>query len=104
MTTAQDGGKVVSLTHRPPLPPGNAPGTHFCYLFIDVPFILISLKRFTSHLISDICVLVIWRSVCFFNQNQNAERQDIWESQDIPHAKEFMKATNSLNHGCFWGL
>jgi len=27
--TAQDGGKVVSLTHRPPLPPGNAPGTHF---------------------------------------------------------------------------
>jgi hypothetical protein len=30
MTTAQDGGKVVSLTHRPPLPTGNAPGTHFC--------------------------------------------------------------------------
>jgi hypothetical protein len=30
MTTVQDGGKVVSLTHRPPLPPGNAPGTHFC--------------------------------------------------------------------------
>ena len=31
MTTAQDGGKVVSLTHRPPLPPGNTPGTHFCW-------------------------------------------------------------------------
>jgi len=30
MTTAQDGGKVVSLTHRPPLPSANAPGTHFC--------------------------------------------------------------------------
>ena len=30
MTTAQDGGKVVSLTHRPPLPPGNTSGTHFC--------------------------------------------------------------------------
>jgi len=30
MTTAQDGGKVVILTHRPPLPPGNTPGTHFC--------------------------------------------------------------------------
>ena len=30
MTTAQDGGKGVSLTHRPPLPPGNATGTHFC--------------------------------------------------------------------------
>jgi hypothetical protein len=29
MTTAQDGGKVVSLTHRPSFPPGNAPGTHF---------------------------------------------------------------------------
>ena len=27
MTTAQDGGKVVSLTHRLPLPPGNTP---FC--------------------------------------------------------------------------
>ena len=31
VTTAQDGGKVVGITHRPPLPPGNTPGTHFCY-------------------------------------------------------------------------
>jgi len=30
MTTTQDGGKVVSLTHRPPLTPRNTPGTHFC--------------------------------------------------------------------------
>ena len=30
MTTAQDGGKVVNLTHRPPSPPGNSPGIHFC--------------------------------------------------------------------------
>ena len=30
MTTAQNGGKVVSLRHRAHLPPGNAPGTHFC--------------------------------------------------------------------------
>ena len=30
MTTAQGGGNVVSLTHRPHLPPGNLPGTHFC--------------------------------------------------------------------------
>jgi len=30
MTMAQDGGKVVSLTHQPPLPPGNAPGINFC--------------------------------------------------------------------------
>ena len=30
MKTAQDGGKVVNLTHRPPLPQGNTPGTHFC--------------------------------------------------------------------------
>jgi hypothetical protein len=29
MTTARDGGKVVGLTHRPPLLPENAPGTHF---------------------------------------------------------------------------
>jgi len=30
VTMAQAGGKVVSLTHRPLLPPGNTPGTHFC--------------------------------------------------------------------------
>jgi len=30
MTTAQDGGKVVSLMHRPPLTLGNTPGAHFC--------------------------------------------------------------------------
>ena len=30
VTTTQDGGKVVSLTHRPPLTPGNTSGTHFC--------------------------------------------------------------------------
>ena len=30
MTTAQGGGKVVSLTHRVHLLPGNSPGTHFC--------------------------------------------------------------------------
>ena len=27
MTTAQDVGKVVNLTHRPPLPSGNTPGS-----------------------------------------------------------------------------
>jgi hypothetical protein len=30
LTTVQDGGKVVSLTRRPHLPPENTPGTHFC--------------------------------------------------------------------------
>jgi len=30
MTTAQDRGKVVSLTYQLHLPPGNTPGTHFC--------------------------------------------------------------------------
>jgi hypothetical protein len=30
MTMVQDGGKVVSFTHRPPLPAENAPGTRFC--------------------------------------------------------------------------
>jgi len=29
MTNEQDGGKAVSLTHRPPLTPENTPGTHF---------------------------------------------------------------------------
>jgi len=30
MTTAQDGGKVVSLSTGRLYPQGNAPGTHFC--------------------------------------------------------------------------
>ena len=30
MTTAKDGGKVVSLRYRPHLPARNTPGTHFC--------------------------------------------------------------------------
>jgi hypothetical protein len=30
MTTAHEGGKVLSVTHRLPLTPGNTPGTHFC--------------------------------------------------------------------------
>ena len=30
VTTAQNGSKVVSLTHRPLLPAGNTPGTPFC--------------------------------------------------------------------------
>jgi hypothetical protein len=34
MTTAQDDGKVVILTHRPPLLPGNTTGTHFCLRLI----------------------------------------------------------------------
>ena len=29
VTTARDGGKVVSLTHKPPSPPGNTPGSNF---------------------------------------------------------------------------
>jgi hypothetical protein len=34
MTTAQEDGKAVSLTHRPHLPLGNSPGTHVCYRLI----------------------------------------------------------------------
>jgi len=30
VTMTRVGGKVVSLTHRPLLPPGNTAGTHFC--------------------------------------------------------------------------
>jgi hypothetical protein len=28
--SAHEGGKVVNPAHRPPLPPVNIPGTHFC--------------------------------------------------------------------------
>jgi len=30
MTMGHEGGKVVSLMHRPPLPPGNKPDTQIC--------------------------------------------------------------------------
>jgi len=30
MTTAQNSGKFVSITHVPPLPPGQTHGTYFC--------------------------------------------------------------------------
>ena len=30
VTTALEGGKVVSPTHRPHLPPAYPPGIHFC--------------------------------------------------------------------------
>jgi hypothetical protein len=30
LTTAHDGGKVISLRPRPHLPQGKTPGTHFC--------------------------------------------------------------------------
>ena len=30
LTKAENCGKVVSPKHRPTLPPGNTPGTHFC--------------------------------------------------------------------------
>jgi len=30
--SAHEDGKVVSPTHRPPLPPVNIPGTHFCWV------------------------------------------------------------------------
>jgi hypothetical protein len=28
--SAHEGGKIFSPKHRPPLPPGNIPGNHFC--------------------------------------------------------------------------
>ena len=45
MTTEQGGGKVVSLMHRPPLPPGNAPGTHFCQRLVN-PRVIVRLEGF----------------------------------------------------------
>jgi hypothetical protein len=30
--SAHEGGKVVSPTHRPSLPPGDIPDAHFCYM------------------------------------------------------------------------
>ena len=33
--SAHKGGEVVSLRHRPPLPPGNVSGTHFHWGWVD---------------------------------------------------------------------
>jgi hypothetical protein len=33
--SAREGGKVVSLTHHPPLPAGNIPDTNFCRSWVD---------------------------------------------------------------------
>jgi hypothetical protein len=33
--SAHEGNKDVSPTHRPPLPPGNIPGIHFCRGWVD---------------------------------------------------------------------
>ena len=54
MTTAQDVGKVVGLTHRQPLPPGNAPRTHFCQRLSrpqghSATGMIMSLKKFQRH-------------------------------------------------------
>jgi hypothetical protein len=65
MTRVQDGGKVVSLRHRPPLPPGNTPGTHYILPFRYnqfspfwnltpsvrrlVPFLIIKISRIPQH-------------------------------------------------------
>ena len=51
--SAHEGGKGVSLTHRPPLHPpsqGNIPGTHLCYQsqLVSLEF-FIDIKSFRSH-------------------------------------------------------
>jgi len=51
--STHEGGKVNSSTHRPPLPPGNTPGIHFCYSLIQpqghsAARKIISLKNFND--------------------------------------------------------
>ena len=38
ITTVQEGGKFVRLTHRPPLPPGNTP---IIYKYLKEPYLLL---------------------------------------------------------------
>jgi hypothetical protein len=53
VTTAQYGGKVVSLTHRPPLPPGNT--LIHTFLFIIKYLNIVSLKlNLTEQLIPNL--------------------------------------------------
>ena len=51
--SAHEGGKVVSSMHRPPLPPGNIPGTHFCYSLSQpqghATGRIMSMKKFRHH-------------------------------------------------------
>jgi len=45
MTTALEGGKIVSLTHQPHLPPGNSPGTHFCWRRLHKNLLVFLIQR-----------------------------------------------------------
>jgi len=60
VTTAQDVGKVVSLTHQLPLPPGNTPGTHFWLEADSTPRAIVRLEGFYINITwysTNICVV-----------------------------------------------
>ena len=69
ITTAQDGGKVVSFTHRPPLPPGNAPGNHFWNLN-DTSWDRTSYLRFVAqHLNHCATAVSVYRETLWYSES-----------------------------------
>jgi hypothetical protein len=90
MTTAQDGGKVVSLMHRPPLPAGNTPDTHFgctsvCYVICTLPVLLNNAIFFIQ---TQSCLIAEYG--CSFDTNKNG-----------PHHK-FMEVGGDLHIPAGW--
>jgi len=52
VTTAQGGGRVVSLTHRPSLPPGNTPGTQKDFMSMKNPLTPAGIERATFRIVA----------------------------------------------------
>ena len=77
--TAQDGGKFVSLTYLPPLPPGNTPGTHFCQRLSQhgtCSYIYIIIMYTESSTLCLIKFLALCDSLCEVRLDQNKELAD----------------------------
>ena len=56
MTTEQDGGKVVSLTHRPPLTPGNVLLT-YKHNLLRCPHTFANIQQFLKSVTTELFML-----------------------------------------------
>ena len=84
---AQEGGKVVSPTHWPPLRPGNIPGTHFCY----------RLSRSQGHSVTGRIMSMIKSNDIIRNQTHDLLACSAVPQTTAPlHAPTFSKYTDNM--------
>jgi hypothetical protein len=108
MTTAQDGGKVVSLTHRPSLPPGNAPGIHFCWR-LSRPQGHSAIGRIMSMKNSNDTIWIFFKSIylCYLSHCSS----DMWVKQkhafrvdvEVGACQQLWLAVEVLSRWIAWG-